>query len=129
MDLPNELLHMRLGFLPKNEHWSKFRQASVRIYSLPTVREVCARYIGKIREMKRYEVVVKKVIQEGYVCNDCFRVFNMGRGYARDAVGCKNCRTTICTKCCVICRDGLSVAGYCRTCFDANPNLDPPWPP
>ena len=124
MDLPNELLHMILEFLPNNEHWSKFRQSSVRIYSLPTRREERARYIGKIRELKKYKVMVKHVCRAGYMCRVCFQIFNMIDGYASYANWCANCLTRICKKCSLRCRGGSAdCMNFCRICVDAYPNI------
>ncbi len=132
MDLPNELLHMILEFLPNNEQWSKFRQSSVRIYSLPTVREERSRYIGKIREMKRYEVAVKKVIEEELICYVCFQIFTRSHnGHLLDTCYCEICHHTICDDCgdnvcCVRCPSKTcvdEVNGYCVICLDANPHL------
>ncbi len=128
MDLPNELLHMILGFLPNNEHWSKFRQSSVRIYSLPTVREVCARHIGKIREMKRYVDAMKRGIDDGLACHICFEIsfyFGSSDWAHLGTCECENCGVTTCVGCHLLCRycyaDTYDHLSYCRTCLDANP--------
>ncbi len=96
MDLPNELLHMILEFLPNNEHWSKFRQSSVRIYSLPTVREERSRYIGRIRELNRYENAVKRGIKKRLMCPICFDIFDMGGVCSKNVASCINCGAWIC---------------------------------
>ncbi len=125
MDLPNELLHMILGFLPNNEHWSKFRQSSVRIYSLPTCREVCARQVAEIREMKRYVDAMKRRIDDGLACHICLKIFYFGSSEWPRIGTCENCGVTTCEDCHLLCRhcyaDTEEHFSYCRTCLDANP--------
>ncbi len=50
--LPNELLHMILGFLD-NEMWYNFRLVSVRTYGLPTERDIMKRVNEAFADYKK----------------------------------------------------------------------------
>ena len=61
--LPNELLHMILGFLD-NEMWYYFRLVSVRTYGLPTERDIMRRVNIAFADYKngRYLKIILKQI-------------------------------------------------------------------
>ncbi len=61
--LPNELLHIILGFLD-NEIWYHFRLVSVRTYGLPTERDIMRRVNIAFADYKngRYLKIILKQI-------------------------------------------------------------------
>ncbi len=114
--LPNELLHMILGYLD-NDIWYNFRLTSVRTHGLPTERDIMKRVNGVVvdyKKLKRLENDLKackyylKIIFE---CCECktYRVSNGDDLYLEDIV----------SEVCFSCEDrGIDVNEICNICID-----------
>ena len=115
--LPNELLHIILGFLD-NEIWYHFRLVSVRTYGLPTERDIMRRVNGAFNKWKvlennlnnsKYLNIIKCYDCEGYIVYKYTDIDNR-------TPCCSNCYHFICDKC-----YGEHIRGVnCLRCINCN---------